>query len=1009
MDTIADDIADYPEFVPDLENYVSPCCTYLNADDLSPFVCSLSLSIFMLNIRSCMKNFNNFIANFFHCINSFSFIIFTETWLSEDRDKIFNIPGFYSCNLYRNHYGGGIKLYIKNCIRSKILDAFTVINNLCEILTVELLLNDCTFLLMMVYHPPTSSSAKNIEFVDFFTLYLKNLLELKLPLIVAGDMNLNLLNPNNLIYIDMYINNLFECDMRPLITKPTKVNPENPITRFSILDQIWISKDITSMQSFVLPVNITDHFPICTILSHLKTNLTTNMIKTRSFSVRGKETFHILLSNIQVLVNSECMNQIYENYHKQVFEAYNLSFPLMSRAIKSKQTAPWMSHKLKECIKKKAKLYRMFLRGRVTKAEYTEYKNRLTNIIRRVKALYYSKLFLDNANNSKMVWNTINDILKRKGSTELKEIAVNGMLLKGKSLVEYVNNYFVSIAASICAVIPDTIVFTCLAPPVLVSCFFQPASVEEVSRILKKLKNKGSKVLDIHPSIIKDNIINFSTHFAKLYNLSLVKFDFPDLLKIARVSPGYKSGKPDIIDNYRPISALPVFSKVFERLTLNRIESFVSRYNILTNCQFGFRKGCSTTQAVVRLVSLVIQSYHDKTYSACFFLDLKKAFDTVNHNFLIKKLEHYGFRGQCSSYMKSYYQNRKQYVYANGHSSSCKSVVYGVPQGSILGPICFSLYINDMPLAVKVEVVLFADDAAFIITCPTLDGLYRKVRELFTDLSSYLNMNKLVPNSKKCKLMMFKSRPVIDLPSLYFGGEEIEWVTEFKYLGITITNNMNFSNHINKVTTKISQITGTFTCLRSIVPRNILIKLYYALVFPHLSGHIIVWGSAPPSHLRCLTIRINNLLRTILGVTWDNGRPQMSTAQMFRELRILNLANIYKLNLYKFLRLLLDGELPEFWDLLLAKYIAPHAYNTRHIRFRHPNITCEIERRALSYQLIIMLEEMPQNILEMNLQSSLKQFKKILQENSTRESVMYFSSFYNVLYPVGYFINFLIF
>ena len=146
-----------------------------------------------------------------------------------------------------------------------------------------------------------------------------------------------------------------------------------------------------------------------------------------------------------------------------------------------------------------------------------------------------------------------------------------------------------------------------------------------------------------------------------------------------------------------------------------------------------------------------------KLFCACFFLDLKKAFDTVNHDLLIKKLEHYGFRGQCSEYLSSYFENRKQYVHIDGNSSSNKSIVNGVPQGSILGPLCFSLYINDMPLAVRVEVVLFADDAAFIITCPTLNGLYQKINELFSDLLRYLNMNKLIPNSSKSKLMMFRS------------------------------------------------------------------------------------------------------------------------------------------------------------------------------------------------------------------------------------------------------------
>ena len=890
---------------------------------------------------------------------------------------MYNIPGFYCCNLYRNHYGGGIKLYLKNNIQSKILSTFTMINNVCEMLTVELLFCDYKFILMLIYHPPTSCPTKNIEFVDFITLQLTGLLNLKCPLVIAGDMNMNLLNPGNHYYIDRYINNLVECNMKPLITKPTKVNLDNPITRFSVLDQVWVSKEITNARSFIIPISITDHFPVCTAIYDFAKDLPPTQVKTRFFSERGRETLKILLSNLQVIADED-MNKNYEYYHKKIFEIYDLVFPLQTKTLKEKQAAPWMTHKLKECIKKKAKLYKLYLKGRVTKADYNHYKNRLINAIRRTKALYYAKLFVENANNSRLVWSTINGILNRKVSIVLKELTINGNLLNGVALMNYVNDYFVSIANTICAAVPNSPALTCLAPPILVSCFLHPAHVSEVILVIKKLKNKGSKIFDIHPTIVKENMVLFGNHFTTLYNLSLVKCVFPNILKIARVSPGHKSGKQDLIDNYRPISSLPIFSKIFERLTLNRIESFISRNNILTSCQFGFRRGCSTTQAVAKLISLIVHAYSQRIYSACFFLDLRKAFDTVNHSYLIKKLENYGFRGQCSEYLQSYYENRKQYVHANGFSSSSRSVVYGVPQGSIIGPVCFSLYINDMPLAVEEEVVLFADDAAFVITCQTLEGLYTKIRKLFSDLSTYLNMNKLVPNSRKSKLMMFRSRVTPELPSLYFGGEEIEWIKEFKYLGVTITNNMTFAKHINNISLKISQITGTFTCLRTIVPRNILIKLYYALVFPHLSGHVIVWGSSPPSHLKTLTVRVNNLLRIILGVTWDNGRPSMGTNAMYRELGLLKLNNIYKLNLYKLLRLLLDGELPEFWELLMAKYITSHAYNTRQIRFRHPNVRCEVERRALSYQLILLLEDLPSNILEMSLQPSIKHFKREL-------------------------------
>ena len=155
-------------------------------------------------------------------------------------------------------------------------------------------------------------------------------------------------------------------------------------------------------------------------------------------------------------------------------------------------------------------------------------------------------------------------------------------------------------------------------------------------------------------------------------------------------------------------------------------------------------------------------------------------------------------------------------------------------------------------------------------------------------------------------------------------------------------------------------------------------KLYYALVFPHLSNHIIVWGSSPPSHLKSLIVRVNSLLRTISGVTWENYRPTVNNNELYKSLKLLKLSSIFKLHLYKMLRLLLDGELPEFWQLLMANYVSPHMYNTRGIRFRHPDIVCEVERRALSYQLILMLEDLPADILEIPYLASIKRFKKTL-------------------------------
>ena len=564
-----------------------------------------------------------------------------------------------------------------------------------------------------------------------------------------------------------------------------------------------------------------------------------------------------------------------------LFLAYDTAFPIIKKKLQTKAEAPWMTEKIRKCILKKNKLYKLYLKGRIEKMVYTAFRNKLTCIIRRVKALYYAKLFLENSSDPKKIWDILNGLINNGSKTVLEEIIVNNATIKGKRMVNYINDFFINIALSIRNGQPHLQLFRCLAPIIAVSCFSRPTNTVEMKKIIRQLKNKGNRLLDIHPLIIKDNIDAFADRLVILYNLSLEKCVFPDLLKIARVAPAFKSGDPGSIDNYRPISSLPVLSKLFERLTLNRMLSFIYDKEILSPNQFGFRKGCNVNQAVAKLTTHIIQAFHRKIYSACFFLDLRKAFDTVSHKLLLLKLFHYGFRGQCQNYLCSYFDNRKQYVYSGGIGSESGSVVCGVPQGSILGPICFSLFINDLPLAVKVDVVLFADDAAFVITCDTFHDLIDKIKALFSDLSNYLNMNQLVPNSSKSKLMFLKSRPLPNLPDICFNGEIMEWVKEYKYLGIKLTDSMSFSSHINNIATKVSQITGTFSNLRNIVPLYVLKKLYFAMVYPHLIAGIIVWGASPISHLRPLRVRINNLLRTMLGVTWDGGVPSRTTSEIF--------------------------------------------------------------------------------------------------------------------------------
>ena len=161
---------------------------------------------------------------------------------------------------------------------------------------------------------------------------------------------------------------------------------------------------------------------------------------------------------------------------------------------------------------------------------------------------------------------------------------------------------------------------------------------------------------------------------------------------------------------------------------------------------------------------------------------------------------------------------------------------------------------------------------------------------------------------------------------------------------------------------------------------SILIKVYFGLAHPHLTSHLIIWGAAPPSHMKALQIRINNMLRIILGVAWMNGRPLATTRELYERLGLLNLDSLFKYNLYKFLHLMLDGKLPDFMGLLLTDHVTVHAYNTRQIRYRHPALSCEVERRALPHQLIVLYESLPNDVLTLAMNTSLRRFKTLLYE-----------------------------
>ena len=465
-----------------------------------------------------------------------------------------------------------------------------------------------------------------------------------------------------------------------------------------------------------------------------------------------------------------------------------------------------------------------------------------------------------------------------------------GIEHNGEAVAETFNRYFVDVPVSLLQNLPPVgnTNFLNNITTIIPSCFMFPTTDLEVMSVLKSFPNKGNPIYDITPSVLSRVGLVISPILADYYNRCLSLGVYPSVLKSARVVPIHKSGSSRDVNNYRPISNLLALNKIFESLTLIRLKNFSNIHNIISNNQYGFRDGRSTTQAVFRLMCDLTTTFRFRLYTVVLFLDLRKAFDLVDHTILIKKLDLYGYRGVCNKFLKSYLSDRRQYVSVGSFSSDYVNLTHGVPQGSVLGPFLFNIFINDITLITKSKVILFADDAAFYITDDCFQSCMDKLNQLIEVLSEWLTFNRLVPNIGKTKLMLITTRIVPDLPIVLFNGIELEWVDSFKYLGTVIDRKLNFNCHVDQVCKSLSKMRGVIYAVSDLIPSNILLTLYKSLVLPLLINNIIIWGCTGVTNRNRLTISVHKILRLILKVKHnENNVTLMPVNEMYKYLKIL--------------------------------------------------------------------------------------------------------------------------
>ena len=561
----------------------------------------------------------------------------------------------------------------------------------------------------------------------------------------------------------------------------------------------------------------------------------------------------------------------------------------------SDKCSPWINKELKTLMRTRDRLKKAAVKSKspALMNSYRKARNATNTLNTQLKKKHYNDKITACKGDIKGSWKAINEIINKKSkSTNIDYIKNRGQeISNNRKIANIMNDYFSTAGTDLAKNIEET-ENSLLSGKYQIknsaaNFRFRPIMIQDIREAVAKLTNSKSFGTDTISSYFLKLALPFlENSIAMLFNISLETSIFPMLWKISRVAPIYKEGDKSEKSNYRPISVLPVISRLFERLVYDQLYKHLNSNNLLAKEQSGFRTLHSTLTCLLKSTDDWYSSLDKGQLVGLVLIDLKKALDTVDHNILCQKLEHYGLQGRELTWFKSYLSNRKQYCSINGAESELMDINIGVPQGSCLGPLLFLLYINDLPQAVKnSKVAMYADDTSISYRSDDIHKLQEAMNKDLTTVAEWLKGNKLSLNVAMTKAMAIstkqKERSLTrnkEELTLKIQEEPIDNVLITKYLGIQVDRNLDWKDHIKALSSKISRAIGLLRHAKVFLPQDTLKTLYTGIVEPHFRFCCSVWGNCGAMEKNQLQKLQNRAARILTSSCHDaDARPLLNT------------------------------------------------------------------------------------------------------------------------------------